>query len=228
MKFKRLILTSLILMGFFAANMQAVEDVATVNVGQGESLADKLLDTSRGEGIYSNSQGLAPTPQKSREIQKNKTALNWEMPSSLAGYGSSAKSSRETSEMMGAETDNGTSATEPSEQSPSETAVTSAGGSWSFELKDTSKRDVSLALYQNGKYLFGVGNMRAGDSTLQVAASGSVQDDTMDLDIISSGTITLYKQVLHLSGDSASGDYQAFSASGETWTGSTEGLRIAS
>ncbi len=224
MKFKQLILTSLILMGFFAANMQAIEDVSTVNVGQGQSLADTLLDTSRGEGIYSNSQGLAATPQKSRELQKNKTGLDWTMPSSLAGYGSSAKSSRETSEAMSDEIDNQTSAIE---QSPSEQAVTFAGGSWSFELKDTSKRDVSLSLYQNGKYLFGVGNMRAGDSTLQVAASGSVQDDTMDLDIISSGTVTLYKQVLHLSGDSASGDYQAFSASGETWTGSAEGLRIA-
>jgi hypothetical protein len=41
------------------------------------------------------------------------------------------------------------------------------------------------------------------------------------------GTISLYKQALHLNGDSASGDYQAFSASGDTWTGSAEGLRIA-
>ena len=168
---------------------------------------------------------MAATPQKSRELQENKTGLNWSMPSSLAGFGSSAKSSREASETMSDESE--TSATEQSELSPSETAVTSAGGSWSFELKDTSKRDVSLALFQNGNYVFGVGNMKVGDSTLQVAASGSVQGETMDLDIISRGTITLYKQVLHLSGDSASGDYQAFSTSGETWTGSAEGLRIA-
>jgi len=207
MKFKRLILTSLILLGFFAANTHAIQDAATVTVGQGESLADKLLNTSKGEGIYSNSQGMAPTPQQSRELQKNKTALDWEMPSSLAGFGSSAKASRE-------------------KQSPSEQSVTLAGGSWSLELSDSSKRIVSLALFQNGNYLFGVGNMKTGDSTLQVAASGLVQDKTMDLDIITSGTVSLYKQVLQLNGDSASGNYQAFSASGETWTGSTEGQRI--
>ena len=96
-----------------------------------------------------------------------------------------------------------------------------------MELSDSSKRIVSLALFQNGNYLFGVGNMKTGDSTLQVAASGLVQDKTVDLDIITSGTVSLYKQVLQLNGDSASGNYQAFSASGETWTGSTEGQRIA-
>jgi hypothetical protein len=229
MKFKRLILTSLILLGFFAANTQAIQDAATVTVGQGESLADKLLDSSLGAGVYSNSQGMAPTPQKSRELQKNKTTLDWEMPSSLAGFGSSAKSSRDKAETMSNETASGdeTSATNQSELSPSEPAVASAGGSWSFELNDSSKKYASLALFQNGKYVYGVGNMREGNNTHQVAASGSVQDETMDLDIISLGTISLYKQALHLNGDSASGDYQAFSASGDTWTGSAEGLRIA-
>jgi len=242
MKFKRLILSSVLLLGYFAANTHAIEDAGSVTLGQGESLADKLMDASNDEGVYKNDLGLAPTPQKSRELQQNKTELNWTMPSSLAGFGSSAKSSRDEAKTMTDEAASttettplqetvpvaDTAATTESELPPSQPSVASVGGSWSFELNDSSKRDVALALFQSGNYVYGAGNMREGNSTLQVAASGSVQGETMDLDVISLGTINLYKLALDLSGDSAYGDYQAFSASGDAWKGSAEGLRTAS
>jgi hypothetical protein len=118
--------------------------------------------------------------------------------------------------------------TTESELPPSLPALASVGGSWFFELNDSSKREIGLALFQNGKYVYGAGNMKEGNSTLQVAASGSIQGGTMDLDVISLGEINLYKLALDLSGDSALGDYQAFSASGDAWKGSAEGMRTTS
>jgi hypothetical protein len=243
MKFKSSILSSLILSILFASNAQAILDPSEVSVGQGESLADQLLQTSNEGGVFIPSDPRFPsTPQKSRELQQNKTELNWTMPSSLAGFGSSAKSSREEAKTMTDEATlntettplqetapvANTAATTESELPPSQPSVASVGGSWYFELNDSSKRDVALALFQSGNYVYGAGNMRERNSTLQVAASGSVQGETMDLDIISLGTINLYKLTLDLSGDSASGDYQVFSASGDAWKGSVEGMRIAS
>jgi hypothetical protein len=49
----------------------------------------------------------------------------------------------------------------------------------------------------------------------------------MDINIISLGTIGLYKLKLDLNGESVTGDYQAFYANGESLTGSAEGLKTA-
>jgi hypothetical protein len=94
-------------------------------------------------------------------------------------------------------------------------------------MTDSVQRDLALSMFQNGRDIFGVGNIREGNSTLQVAVSGSVQDETMDIDIISLGTIGLYKLKLDLDGESATGDYQAFFTSGKSLTGSAEGLKTA-
>ncbi len=238
MKFKSYILSSLILSVLFASNAQAILDPSEVSVGQGESLADQLLQTSSEGGVFIASDPRFPsTPQKSRALQENKSSLDWTMPSTLGTSATSPKSSRAEAENNEASQNDTTSQETPlvantsatvQSELPSESFVASMGGSWSFELNDSSKRDVALALFQSGNYVYGAGNMREGNSTLQVAASGSIQGETMDLDVISLGTINLYKLALDLSGDSAYGDYQAFSASGDVWKGSAEGLRTAS
>ena len=66
-----------------------------------------------------------------------------------------------------------------------EPTATSVSGSWSFTLIDSVQRDLALSMFQNGRDIFGVGDIREGNSTLGVAASGSVQDETMDINIIS-------------------------------------------
>jgi hypothetical protein len=238
MKFKRLILSSLILLAYFAANAQAIQDAGSVSPAPGESLADKLIEESSTGAVYTNANGFAPTPQKQREIEKNKSSMNWTMPSTLSGGGDSAKSSRDQAESTASEaatdttaketaTAADTSAAAQSELPPTETTATSIGGSWSFTLIDSVQRELALSMFQNGREIFGVGNIREGNSTLQVAVSGSVQDETMDIDIISLGTIGLYKLKLNLNGESATGDYKAFFTNGESLTGSAEGLKTA-
>jgi hypothetical protein len=238
MHVKRLIISSLILLACFAANAQAVQDAGSVSTAPGQSLADKLIEESNTGAVYKNDYGFAPTPQKQRELEKNKSSMNWTMPSTLSGGGDSAKSSRDMAESTASEaaTDTAakeaataidTSATTQSELPPSEPTATSVSGSWSFTLVDSVQRDLALSMFQNGGDIFGVGNIREGNSTLQVAASGSVQDETMDINIISLGTIGLYKLKLDLNGESVTGDYQAFYANGESLTGSAEGLKTA-
>lgn len=235
MRFMRLILSYLIFVSLFASNVQAIVDPSQVTVQPGQSLADQLIDNSNSGGIVSGDTRFPPTPQKSRALQENKSSLDWTMPSTLSGGATSAKSSREAAiSASAAQKDSAASSsvanassTAESELPPTETATISVSGSWSFELNDSLIRDMALALFQSGEYVYGAGNMREGNTTLQVAASGSVNDNEMDLDIISLGTINLYKLKLELNEDLGSGKYLAFSATGETWSGSVEGVRIS-
>ena len=85
-----------------------------------------------------------------------------------------------------------------------------------------------MTLFQNGSVLFGAGKIREGNNTLDVTVSGSVPvNGTVELDITTVSPITLYKLNLNLNGDTATGDYQASSASGESWKGSAEGQKTA-
>lgn len=235
MRFMRQSLSYLIVLTLFASNVQAIVDPSQVTVQPGQSLADQLIDNSNGGGIVSGDTRFPSTPQKSRALQENKSSLDWTMPSTLSGGATSAKSSREEAvSASAAQKDSAASSsaasassTAESELPPTQPATTVIGGSWSIELNDSVIRDMALALFQSGEYVYGAGNIREGNTTLQVAASGSVSDNEMDLDIISLGTINLYKLKLELDGDFGYGNYQAFSAIGETWSGSAEGLRIS-
>ncbi len=234
MRFKCLVLSSLILLAYFAANANAVQDAGTVTVGQGESLADKLMEDSANPTTYSNPAGFPATPKISRDLQANKTSMDWEMPNTLSGGANSAKASRDSS-IATSDAAQDTTAAEPAaaETAPVQSELpaaiaapaAAASGSWSLQLNDNSEKDIILSIFQNGDALFGAGNMKEGNNTLQVAASGSLVGDKMDLDITTLGSISLYRLSLTLSGDSASGDYSAFSASGDAWTGSANGLR---
>ena len=62
---------------------------------------------------------------------------------------------------------------------------------------------------------------------MKVSASGSVAADGLSLDVISSGTVNLYRLKLNLSGDSASGEYRAFSTNSDPWIGIVEGMLAA-
>ena len=233
MRFRIFMLSSLLSIAFLATIALCVnwDNPDSQNV-------DEMLSSGEVYAYNSLITGQAATPQEQREIEKNKSSMNWTMPSTLSGGGDSAKSSRDQAESTASEdaTDTAeketanaadTSATTQSELPPSEPTATSVSGSWSFTMTDSVQRDLALSMFQNGRDIFGVGNIREGNSTLQVAVSGSVQDETMDIDIISLGTIGLYKLKLDLDGESATGDYQAFFTSGKSLTGSAEGLKTA-
>jgi len=226
-------LSSLILLAIMASNAGAIVDPSQVTVEPGQSLADQLISNSNGGGIISGDPRFAKTPQQSRDQQKNKTDLNWTMPSTLSDTATSAKSSRTEAESTGVEqdaaaptgesTDNASAASTVSDSGP----AASAGGSWYFELNDSTKKDLAIALFQKDAYVYGAGNMKEGNNTLQVAASGSFQDGRLDLNVTSLGSIGLYRLMLDVNGDSGAGEYQAFSANGDSWRGSVEGMRTA-
>ena len=83
-----------------------------------------------------------------------------------------------------------------------------------------------MTLFQKGSDLFGTGKIREGNNTLDTTVSGAIQTNgTVELDITTVSPITLYKLILNLNGDMAAGEYQASSASGESWKGTVEGQK---
>lgn len=236
MKIDRLFLLSLIALAYIVVNAHGVLQPSQVSLNPGESLADRLLEQSSDPAKYANELGFAPTPKEERERQKNKTSLNWSMPSSLTGGGNSAKASRSQAESQNADAAEDTTAGATASENanaevssgtelPPAASSASVAGLWSFELNDTAQKYAVITILQNGDELSGEGSLREGNDTLQAAVSGSMQADKMNLVITTLGTITQYKMALNLSGDSAIGNYTAFSAIGESWTGRADGLK---
>ncbi len=196
--------------------------------------AEEML--SSGEvSVYKNPTGFAATPQAQRELEKNKTSLDWTMPSTLTGGGSSAKESRSQAEAASTATEDTTTAsatstatdTELPPAQAEEPKVAGVDGSWYFVLSDTVERNLAVILFQNGNEVFGAGKIKEGENTLDVTVSGSIADSALDLNVVSLGTIGLYKLKLDLSEGSASGEYQAYSSGSDTWTGSADGEKTA-
>jgi len=75
--------------------------------------------------------------------------------------------------------------------------------------------------------VFGAGKIKEGNNTLDVTVSGTITDASLVLDVVSMNPISRYNLMLDLSGNYATGEYQAFSASGDTWKGSAEGEKTA-
>ncbi len=227
MKLRMLIILSLYLLSMLAITALSVDWMNP----QGKS-ADELIS---GEVSQANP-NQPPNPQKSREVWSNRTGVDFSMPESLSASGKSAKESRANAEATKSQQaeDTADDTTDAETSTAEDTATTeptsssgaaSVGGSWSFTLDESTPKEMVLTLFQSGDAVYGTGSINTGDSTLVVAASGLVDSDSMNLDVTSIGTIGLYRIALDLDGDSASGSYNAFAASGETWTGNAEGER---
>ena len=230
MRFKVLILSSLLFIAFLAVTALCAN---WDNPGS----AEELISGGENE-IISSPAGLAATPKDQRKLNENKTTMDWTVPSTLIGGGDSAKHSRTQAESSSEEAvastvaeetapvESATTATE-TQLTPAQLEAANAGGNWYFTLNDSVERDLALALFQKGNDIFGAGKIKEGNNTLDVTASGAVADATLDLNVVSMNPISLYKLKLDLSGDLATGAYQAFSTSGDSWTGSAEGEKTA-
>jgi hypothetical protein len=118
-----------------------------------------------------------------------------------------------------------TNATAPAQpETPTQQAVIS--GSWSLELNDSTPHMTSLTIFQNGDTVYGNGNINLdANTTITAAASGTVTGDKVDLDIVSLGKASLYRVVMTVKGDSATGSYTAFRPGAGSTTGTINGVR---
>jgi hypothetical protein len=178
--------------------------------------------------------GLAATPKLSREQQKNKSSLDWSMPSTLSEGSDSPKESRaddqsdtSTEATEASTTEDNATETTDTELPPEETVAATAEGNWYFTLNDSIVRDLAMTVFQNGDDVYGAGKIKEDNSTLDVTVSGTIADSTMKLNLVSTNPIVQYKLNLDLDEDLARGEYDASSASGETWTGVAEGQKIS-
>jgi hypothetical protein len=162
--------------------------------------------------------GNGSNPQEARSSAKTGEDLSFQTASAInSGQGKAASSPEQIVSPASA------SASGPESGSSSPGPAPSLAGNWSFRLKDNKNRFAAVRLYQTDSTLLGSGNMNDGGDTLKVLASGQISADKLYLDVISTGTVNLYRLSLNLSGSSASGEYRAFSTSGEAWTGTAEG-----
>jgi hypothetical protein len=195
-----IILLSFALIAVLALNSQAIYD------GSGGS-ADQLIDASKGIITPVVDTRFPTSPQEARALRDAKKNIEYsDVPIPVSSDTIKANSSVEV--------------TKPNEPA----AIIS--GNWSFELNDSTLKEVILTLSQSDDTIFGTGSFEEGNNTLNVTASGTMNMDELNLDLMPAGTANLYMLALAVRGDYATGDYKAISPGGKSWTGEARGNRI--
>jgi len=111
---------------------------------------------------------------------------------------------------------------------PQSSESTPISGKWSMEFNYGAPPKASLNLFQNGDVVYGTGAIVLDPKTnLEVAAGGTVMGNQMNLDIISLGNVSLYSISMTVIGNSASGTYTAYRPGASPISGTATGLRSA-
>ncbi len=236
MRFKNLFVVIAVLIALYASNAHAIGD----SIGKS---VDQLIDESN--GIRTHDIYHPENPQEARMLWSLERGINFTSPGKVLGSSTSPRApdfSAEINEEIQSQSASSTNAAQtPSSQENTATQVASSqaesqveasqdasvAGNWSFRLRDSKNRVMALSLFQSYNAVYGTGTINDGGDTLPVSASGSVEGDKLHLDATSSGNVTLYRLALTTSGNSASGEYGAFSNGREPWIGLAEGVRIA-
>ncbi len=226
------LLISGLISGLFLLGFQSILLPDSPSIASGISV-DDYIEQSNIQTI--DVEAVANQAKASREryfAEKENSTLDWEMPSSLSGSGSTPFESRSMAqEQSSAEVQDSSSQSSEistdAQIASNQSVIANASGTWSLQLNDSMQRDVSLTLFQEGASIFGSGSLREGNSTSQVMASGTLQGDLLSLDLTTQQPITLYKLLLNLSDDEVSGKYSAISSGGDKWTGQVDGFRLA-
>ena len=223
MSFKALVLSS-----FLFSTLLAVTALG-IDWNNPTSDVDEMFHSGESEE-YVNPAGAPATPQEARKLQENESTLNWTMPSTLSAGGKSAKESREEAESTG-ETQTSASAEETAaldvEASTAQTETVNVQGNWFFALNDSMARELALTLLQDEGNVYGSGRIREGNSSMDVAVSGTVAGSDLKLNLVSTSPILQYQLNLTVDRDLAAGEYKASSAGGESWMGTAEGQKTA-
>jgi hypothetical protein len=229
MRIRILILTLLLIIDFFAMN------AACVNWDNPDSqTVDEMIagDNSAGNGV---SPGEYSSPQASRAAQvgqESKSIINLPIGGKLSSGASTPQDARgqnlnqmTITQPVVANTTNTTNTTIPA-LSTTSSEPKSVSGSWYLELNDSVSWNATLTLFQNGDAVYGTGKLDLdANTTLMAAASGTISDDKLNLDMVSLEKVSLYRIAMTVSGDSVTGSYTAFSPSATSTTGTARGVR---
>lgn len=177
--------------------------------------ADQLIDESN--GVFNSADSRYPaTPQEAREIEFGTGEVSDKSSQASSSKGSGVAGSA-TSEGQAAIA--GSNATEASVQA----SDMDLSGSWTIGLDDGTNLD--LVLYQNAGAVFGTGSIEDQSATGLIAASGRLNGDRLNLDVISFGTVNLYSLTLSQNGDSIEGSYRYIPPTGAPMSGTATGSR---
>jgi hypothetical protein len=193
----------------------------------GVQSADELI--SGGKGVVISD--LTSQAQASRAAQmgeSGKDILNQASGSALSSGASTPQEARsqdlsETSETQS----NATDETAPLETVTS-TQPAAIFGSWSLELNDNEPHLANLTIFQDEDAVYGTGTIKLdAGSVVTATASGTITDQELSLDLVSVEKVSLYRISMTVSGDSAIGNYVAFSPGEASITGNAKGVRAA-
>jgi hypothetical protein len=225
MKIKILVLPSLLMLAFFAVGVYAVnwDNPSSQSVDQMLSGSETgNINTAPGEYISPSAARSAQSGQTGKDI------LSVPLGGKLDTTGNTPKDTRaqdqsQTSPVQNTEIN--TTVPAPA-QVAAPTEPTSISGGWSLELTDSASHSAAFTLFQSGDAVFGTGNVNLdANTTLMATASGTLTDNKLDLDIVTLEKMNLYRLALMVSGESATGDYTAYSPSASPSTGSAKGTR---
>jgi len=236
---KMLILSPIITLILLTTNSYAILDPSEIGSSGGSSLADTLIEQSQGSGLFQRSApGFPASPFESRKLQENKSLVWTPMPTSLGGQGKNPKESRRLLSGDQSNTQNSLPIVEENrsvsgDQINAQNSLpiveeNRVAGSWSLVLNDTESRKILLTLFQIEDAIFGSGSIDDGENTFVAAASGNMNGDKLDLDVISLGTLGLYRLSTTFSNDAVSGTYKAYSANGQIGTGDVQSTSFLS
>ena len=219
MRTKVLIMSSLLLLAFFAIKSYSID----WNNPEGRSVDDLI---SSGNGDLPS---LTDQAQASRAAQIGQPGTNiLSVP-----FGSNSSSGASTPQQAKSQELNQTIATQPvatnvvpSTAAPSTQArPTSVAGTWSLEIAAGTPIYANITLVQSEDAVYGKGTIMDENDTQTAVASGSIKGDMLNLDLVSLENLRLYRLSMTVSGNSVTGSNIAFSPSESPSTGPAKGLR---
>lgn len=219
MKIKRMIIILLIFLSFFAFNIHAFDD----SIGK---TADELLNNTDESYLnYERYDSRYPaTPAESRELKEDQSKTGEApMPQHLSlSNTASPKDARSSAGSSASTTSSSQPAATPTATTPRTDASIDLSGRWTITIGDV---EADMTLFQNQAAVFGTGNIIEGNTTRVVTASGDLSGDRLRLDVVTLGSVGLYRLALTPSGDELSGSYNEYGTSGTPASGTASGSR---
>ena len=205
------------------------------SIGMPENPQESREEWSEKSGIDFNKTGVLSknnTPDTTAKASRSSIQTGTTVTYQTAGNGSQGQASAAIITTPAFEPSLAASPEQVSEARPagsSDAGTLAAGmdGNWTFRLKDSKNRILALRLISSDNSVFGTGTMNDGGDTMKASASGSATAGNISLDVITTGTVILFRLDMKMNDSDSilSGEYRAFSKDSNPWTGTVQGKR---